>query len=308
MPQDAIAVTGARGFIGRRLCSDLINSGRNVLAVDLRSACWPDEPRITEIVGDAGDPAITSEIAEYGTVLHLAGLGGVAASRSDPRPYWETNVDVARRLFDRLNGSAVRRVILFSSSSVYGPSDVAASEVTPPAPQSPYGETKLAAERLAIDLGSQSWISVMVVRPFSVYGEGQRPDMALAQMIAAAKNGVPFMAAAPLSTIVRDWTYVGDVSIVVRRLLQMDGAEWPQILNVASGRPVALSVLAEIVQKLVGTVRCEVVGNRSVHHVAADVSLLRSVVPGYEPLSIREGVARQASAAMAAESPTAAAQ
>jgi nucleoside-diphosphate-sugar epimerase len=117
VPVSAIAVTGARGFIGRRLCRDLVNAGYEVLAVDLRPALWPGVPRITEIVGDVGDPAVTSVIATCETVLHLAGLGGVAASLTDPARYWETNVEVTRTLLHQLAHSAVLRVALFSSSS-----------------------------------------------------------------------------------------------------------------------------------------------------------------------------------------------
>jgi nucleoside-diphosphate-sugar epimerase len=297
VPAGAIAVTGARGFIGRRLCRDLAQAGYEILAADLRPALWPGAPRVTEIVGDVGEPAVASLIANYDTVLHLAGLGGVAASRNDPAPYWERNVETTRRLFDQLATSAVRRVVLFSSSSVYGPSDVAASEDTPPRPQSPYGDTKLAAERLAFELAGLSGASVIVLRPFSVYGAGQRPDMALSRLITAAHQRLPFVAAAPPSTIVRDWTYVGDVSVAVRRLLETDPTTWPQVLNVASGRPVGLTVLARIVEELVGPVRWEVVSDGPVRHVAADVSRLRSVLPGFEPLPIREGVARQTVAA-----------
>jgi UDP-glucuronate 4-epimerase len=295
-----VAVTGARGFIGRRLCADLVDAGWAVVAVDLRPAVG--DARLTEVVGDAGHKDIAGLIAQCPTIVHLAGLGGVAASFREPTRYWETNVGVTRRLLEAIAGHGqARRVILFSSSSVYGPSDLPASEGIAPAPRSPYGTTKLVAEVLAKHFSASSSARILVLRPFSVYGERQRPDMALARMIAVARERRPFPCVGPPDSIIRDWTYVGDVSTVVMRLLAMPCDRWPAVLNVASGRPAPLTALATHVEELLGArVHWEVVEPRPVRHVGGDISLLRELMPDFEATPLRDGIARQVRLALPA--------
>jgi UDP-glucuronate 4-epimerase len=292
-----VAVTGARGFIGKTVCRALADASYQVIAIDLRPSSNTDD-RLVEIVGDAADPAIRTIIAACGTLVHLAGLPGVQASWAEPARYWDANVVLTRVLLETLVGApGCRRVILFSSSSVYGPGDLPAHEQSPLAPQSPYGATKLAAEIEATRLGSKQSLQVLRIRPFTVYGEGQRDEMAVARLFRSALDGTAFPSVGSPDAIARDWTYVGDVGAVVARLVAMRGAQWPQILNLASGRLVQLATLAEHVEALVETrISWDIVEPVAIRHIGADISLLRTLIPEYDPIPLADGLARQLAA------------
>ena len=137
-------------------------------------------------------------------VVHLAALPGVRTRRA-PAELHATNVE----LTDRLATAAAReraRFLFVSSSSVYGrASTLPTPEDSPLSPLNGYAASKVAAERTVLARGGDP----VIVRPFTVYGPGQRPDMAFARWIAAmqARKPIPWHAAPGTA---RDFTYVDD--------------------------------------------------------------------------------------------------
>jgi UDP-glucuronate 4-epimerase len=136
--------------------------------------------------------------------IHLAALPGVRTPHTAAALH-EANVELTARLAR----AAVRRrarFVLVSSSSVYGNARLLPTpEHAPPAPLSPYARSKVAAEAAVLAAGGDP----VIVRPFTVYGPGQRPEMAFARWIAALEAGEPLpWHAAPGAA--RDFTYVGD--------------------------------------------------------------------------------------------------
>jgi UDP-glucuronate 4-epimerase len=138
-------------------------------------------------------------------VVHLAALPGVRAARS-PVLLQAVNVDLAGRLA-RVAARDGARFVFASSSSVYGNAAVLPTrEHAPPAPLNAYAESKVAAEAAVLAAGGDP----VIVRPFTVYGPGQRPDMAFARWARALAAGEPLPWHAPPGTA-RDFTYVDDV-------------------------------------------------------------------------------------------------
>jgi nucleoside-diphosphate-sugar epimerase len=198
------------------------------------------------------------------------------------------NVTVTHALLEALTiRTPPPRLVFFSSSSVYPASDVPAAEGDGVAPRSPYAITKLAPETLAMVFAAWHGLQVTVVRPFTVYGERQRPEMAVARLVAATLDGQAFRISGPPTDILRDWTYVGDLATVVTRLVALPSERWPPVLNLASGRFVPLTTIAAHLQRLTG------VAPRAARHVAADISLLHSLVPDLRPTPMANGLARQ---------------
>jgi len=120
-----------------------------------------------------------------------------------------------------------------------------------PQPYSPYGVTKLAAEHLC-GVYARNWgVPTVSLRYFTVYGGGQRPDMALHRMIAAARGGPAF----PLfgdGTQRRDFTHIDD--IVAANLAAVDAEVAPgEVINVAGGSEATVNELLELVAELVGS-------------------------------------------------------
>ena len=242
-----VLVTGGLGFIGSRLVPRLLGEGYAVRCVDDLSA--PGAPGTgaaaaaglaalgVEVVLDRARPA---HVAGMDAVVHLAALPGVRSARS-PSLLRAVNVEPAGRLA-RAAARSGARFVLTSSSSVYGNASVLPTpEDAPPDPLNAYAESKVAAEAAVLAAGGDP----VIVRPFSVYGPGQRPDMAFARWIRALEAGEPLPWHAPPGTA-RDFTYVDDVTDGIVAALRRGSPG--RAYNLSGRRPVplreALAVLA----------------------------------------------------------------
>jgi UDP-glucuronate 4-epimerase len=208
-----VLVTGGLGFIGSRLCATLLDEGFSVVCVDDlsgsygertgRPAAAPLAARGAQVVLGKATPA---HVAEVDAVVHCAAIPGVRTAR--PR---DTLMAANAELSERLAAAAAQRsarFVLVSSSSVYGNASVLPTpEHAPAAPLNAYAESKAAAELAVLARGGDP----VIVRPFSVYGPGQRPDMAFARWIGALRCGMPVPLNASPGTA-RDFTYVDDVA------------------------------------------------------------------------------------------------
>jgi nucleoside-diphosphate-sugar epimerase len=206
-----VLVTGGLGFIGTRLCGALLDVGIAVRCVDNLSGSYaPGRGAAAAVALRARGAEVAVEdvhpvhVRGVDAVIHLAALPGVRTPRSASE-LWAMNVD----LTGRLAGAAAAedsRFVLVSSSSVYGDArELPTPEHAPKAPLNAYAESKVAAEAVALAHGGDA----VVVRPFTVYGPGQRPEMAFARWIAARACGDPVPWHAAPGTA-RDFTYVDD--------------------------------------------------------------------------------------------------
>jgi nucleoside-diphosphate-sugar epimerase len=168
-------ITGASGFIGRRLASTLAGRGHDVVCLvrptsDIRPLKGLP---LRFVVGDLGDPAsLALAVADRDHVFHLA---GVVQALGEPA-FESANAGGTRRLIEAclLRAPAIERFVLVSSIAAAGPSpgDRAMSEEDPPCPVSAYGRSKLAAERAALEAGAR--LPVTILRPPNVLGPGSR--------------------------------------------------------------------------------------------------------------------------------------
>jgi nucleoside-diphosphate-sugar epimerase len=307
----AVVVTGAAGFLGRALVSALVADGVAVIAVDrrplpampgvrtadrrtlsgVRAVDRRPLPGVLGLRADllAGDPAVAAALAGADAVFHLAGRPGVR----DAGP----GADAARIRDNVLATAAVLDLVprdvplvVTSSSSVYGGAAGRPSrEDDPLRPLGAYARSKAMVERLCAGR------PVTVLRPFTVAGEGQRPDMALARWIAAVRAGRPIrILGSPART--RDVTDVRDLVLAVR-LAAERGVTGP--LNVGTGRPRTLAELAAAVGRVLDAPAELVVGPAAAVEPAAtwaDTTRLGRTL-GFVPVTDLDAlVARQAHA------------
>jgi nucleoside-diphosphate-sugar epimerase len=256
-------VTGAAGFIGGHLVERLVASGHTVRAVDCLTPYYDVRQKRETLALLEGLPGCTVRtddlrVADLDVLLdgvdvvfHQAGQPGVRASWDAFESYVEHNVLVTHRLLDAATRAGLRRFVYASSSSVYG--DRAAYPTTEddlPAPQSPYGVSKLAAEHLCGVYGRTFGVPTVSLRYFTVYGPRQRPDMAMHRLVEAAISGEPFPMFGDGSQV-RDFTYVGDV--VEANVLAAEAPLPPgTIVNVAGGSSVDLRSVVRLVGSIVG--------------------------------------------------------
>jgi UDP-glucuronate 4-epimerase len=207
------AVTGAAGFIGSHLSETLLAAGHQVDGID----CFTDyydrsikeeNARGIDVrrVDLAEDPL---DFAGLDGVFHLAGQPGVRSFGDVFPTYLRRNVHASQRVFEAAARAGVR-VVFASSSSVYGAAErYPTPEDALPAPLSPYGISKLAAEHLASAYGTSFGLNVVVLRYFNVFGPRQRPDMAFTRIARALAGRRPFELYGD-GTQTRNWTYVAD--------------------------------------------------------------------------------------------------
>lgn len=181
-----IVVSGAGGFIGRRLCDVLAGRGANVLALSRRSI-----PSVGEINGETD----WSNVMPAGsTVVHLAARSHVLdkSRAQDWEAFREVNVAGTRRLACEAASAGVRRLVYVSSIGVLGTSTtgrVAFSTADIPAPNEPYGRSKWEAELALQEVALQTGLEVSVIRPPLVYGPHAPGNFR--RLLGLIRRGVP---------------------------------------------------------------------------------------------------------------------
>ncbi len=306
-------ITGGAGFIGSHLVDALLARGWEVVALDNFDPFYPREIKERNLAEAMKHPAfrlVEADITDAEAlnaafdnarpelVCHLAARAGVRPSIADPAGYALTNVVGTQRVLDAAARLGSAKVIVASSSSVYGnhPEVPFAESHDVSRPISPYAATKVATELLCATFVHLTGIPVTALRFFTVFGPRQRPDLAISRFLAAVSRGEPITLFGDGSTS-RDYTYVEDIVAGVVAAVERCGSMGPfRIYNLGGEHPVNLSELVAAIEVALNS-RAQVVHAPpqpgDVERTYADVSRAREEL-GYEPrTSLGEGLARQ---------------
>ena len=294
MPE-TVLVTGGLGFIGSRLCPALLDAGFRVRCVDDLSGTYAigTGPAAAAALAGRGAevviaPAGPAHVRGVDAVIHVAALPGVR-TRRPATVLHATNVELPARLA-RAAAHRGARFVFVSSSSVYGnPERLPTPEDAPPSPLNPYAASKVAAEAAVLGAGGDP----VIVRPFTVYGPGQRPEMAFARWIAALDSGEPLpWRAAPGAA--RDFTYVDDaVAGLIAALVRGRSGE---AYNVSGGRSIALRSALDLLHP--GAELLEMPPSPAEARVTAGCRRKARAELGYSPrVGLADGLAGQLGAA-----------
>jgi UDP-glucose 4-epimerase len=306
-------VTGAAGFIGSRLCAALLSRGEKVLGID----CLRDyydvalkQGNLREL-SDRPGFSFSPEDLSLGTsfinailppeepvvVYHLAAQAGVRKSwGSDFSQYTRDNITATQNLLEwAVQRGSVGHFVFASSSSVYGiPGEMPMREdVTVPVPHSPYGVTKLAAENLVRLYGSNHGLVWTALRLFSVYGPGQRPDMAFNRFIRSALAGTPITLYGT-GDQTRDFTYVDDVTSALILAGRSSGGI---VMNLGGGVRVTVNRVIELLEGILKTgisVNVLPVPPGDVPDTWADTERAHRILGWRPEFTLEEGLAREA--------------
>ncbi len=261
-------VTGAAGFIGARVSELLLYRGDTVVGVDnlnhaydvrlkewrLGSLCANDRFRFhrLDITDRTALDALFREPHCHGLdgIINLAARAGVRYSVVDPWVYLETNATGTLNLLDNARQHGVRKFILASTSSLYGSENPMpfSEDANTDHPLSPYAASKKAAEAICYTYHYLYGLDISVLRYFTVYGPGGRPDMSLFRFVQWIVEERPVIVFGD-GTQRRDFTFVDDVAYGTIAALRAIGYE---VINLGSDQPVVLSDAVRLVEKLTG--------------------------------------------------------
>jgi UDP-glucose 4-epimerase len=256
-----VLVTGGAGFIGSNLVRRLLERGDEVRVLDDfssgRAQNLADVQADVEIV--SGDLRRADEVAAatlgVDFVFHQAALPSVQRSIERPVASGEVNVMGTLNVLAAARDQGVRRVVVASSSSIYGTGGaVPWSESAPPDPSSPYAVSKLAAERYAVSFNRMYGLETVALRYFNVYGPRQDPASSYAAVVPRFISAVT--ADEPVTIYgdgrqSRDFTYVADV--VEANLLAAEAPDASgSVVNVAAGRSLTVDALADTLGEVLG--------------------------------------------------------
>ncbi len=301
---DVYLVTGGGGFIGSHIVAELLRRGHTVRILDNFSTGRRDN---LDAVG-ADVEVFEGDVRSYerahnavkgaAYVIHLAALPSVPRSVQDPLTTNEANITGTLNTLLAARDAGVRRVVLASSSSIYGANAAMPKrEELVPQPISPYAVSKLAAEQYARAFHTVYGLETVALRYFNVFGPRQDPTSQYSGVVPrfmriAMEGGRPLIFGDGLQS--RDFTYVSNVVDATLSAATAEGAAG-SICNIGCGDPKTVLDLVAAVTSVSGyALDPEFAPPRpgDVKHSFADISLARRVL-GYEPrVDFETGIAR----------------
>jgi nucleoside-diphosphate-sugar epimerase len=249
-PISRVLVTGATGFVGSELCASLAALGLEVRAMVRRPVPAPGD-RITVVTAALDDePALRGAVEGIDAVVHLAARAHVLRDNAaDPAAaYRRVNVEGTRLLAERAADAGVRTFVLASTVKVMGESSTARwTEAMPPAPEEPYGESKLSAEGILRELAKDRGLHVPILRLPLVYGPGVKGNML--RLFTQVARGLPF----PLGAVrnQRSLLYLGNLCAAIPMILEPSPAT-DRVFFLSDGRDLSTPELIRLIAAALG--------------------------------------------------------
>jgi nucleoside-diphosphate-sugar epimerase len=307
-------VTGATGFVGRALTARLLTERRAVRAA-VRGLPPALPPQVeSTVIGDIGpDTDWAHAVGGVDAIVHLAARVHMTGERADdalPR-FRAVNAAGTTHLARAARAAGVRRLVLLSTTTVYGDRSTAQpfDDSSPPAPATPYAQSKLEAEQLAAEVLAGSPTELVILRPPLVYGPGAKGNFA--RLVRLVQRGIPL----PLASVrnKRSLVFVDNLADAIVRALDhpaaagrtyvvSDGEDvsTPDLIArmaAALGRPSRLFAFPPALLRAAGALlgRADEVG-RLLDDMVVDSSRIRTELGWRPPFTLGEGLRRSVAA------------
>jgi nucleoside-diphosphate-sugar epimerase len=291
-------VTGGAGFIGSNIAGYLLGCGWQVRVLDNLSSGYErnlERLDVELMVGDVRDPDSARRACKgIDIIFHLAASTGRQRSLDDPLLDSGTNLLGTVNILEGMLKHDVERIVHSSSAAIFGePLAPSVDENHPQNADSPYGVSKLAAEKMALAYSGIYGITAVCLRYFNIYGVNQRYDL--------YGNVIPIFAERIFSgkriTIFGDGEQTRDfanVSDVAKANFQAATADVKTgCYNLGSGSSITINKLAGMMQDIANRhVGAEYAPERlaDIRHCRADISKIRAEL-GFEPtVGLEEGL------------------
>lgn len=262
-------VTGGAGFIGSNTCDRLIKEGHTVINVDNFNTYYDptvkrsnikhqeNEERYHLMEGDIRDFDFLEGIFKENNIdviIHLAARAGVRPSLEDPILYQNVNGLGTQNILELAQRYGVKKLVLASSSSVYGNSKTVPFKETDVVDFaiSPYAATKKSNEVMGHVYHKLYDMNIIFLRFFTVFGERQRPDLAIHKFIhlMLEDKEIPVYGDGTTS---RDYTYIEDiVDGIFRSVDYVSNKESVyEVLNLGSNSPISLTEMIDTISEVI---------------------------------------------------------
>lgn len=275
-----VLVTGAGGFIGKSLAT----------------ALWEAGYRVLELGSDAGDIADAATLErfqdlEIDFVFHLAGRTYVPDAWREPADFQRVNVHGTVNVLEMCRKKKIP--LTYVSAYLYGiPTSLPIRESDPLKPNNPYALSKMLAESVCEFYAAWYDVAVTIVRPFNIYGPGQKGHFLIPEILAKVQAGEPVrvMDLAPK----RDYLYLDD--LVEGLLCTLSPAPGCRVYNMGYGSSMSVSEIIDAIQAVAGTSLEVLCGNHvrmnEIPDVYADISKAFLEL-GWQPkVAFADGVAK----------------
>jgi len=297
-----VLITGGAGFIGSNLAAMALADGHAVSVIDDLSTGYRENLDGLDVTFHEGsildEDVLDAAMANADSVVHLAALGSVPRSISDPAASHAVNATGTLAVLEGARRAGVGHALVASSSSVYGMNPaLPKSEREWVRPMSPYAVTKLATEQYALAYQQSFGMDSVAFRFFNVFGPGQRAGHVYAAVIPIFVDAL--LRDEPMTingdgSHSRDFTYVGTVCQVLLDAVKRRVSH-PEPVNLAFGTNTTLTELVGRIESISGksaTVHHGDPRPGDVLHSQADNAVLRSLFPDVQPVTLDEGLAQ----------------
>ena len=273
-----ILVTGAGGFIGRGLVHALKNAGHKVL-------------ELTSADGDIADPATLKKFdeAEAEHIFHLAGRTFIPDAWREPADFQRVNVNGTVNVLELCRKQKIP--LTYVSAYLYGtPASLPIKETDRIAPNNPYALSKSLAESMCRFYAEHYEVPVTIIRPFNIYGTGQKSHFLIPEIIAQIQANKPIH----LKDLTprRDYLYLDDfVDALVRTVEVGHGFH---LYNIGYGSSLSVSEIVDAIQSVAETSLPVVSENKprqnEISDVYADIHHAKHELGWYPRHTFKEGI------------------
>jgi len=294
-----ILITGGAGFIGKYLAEHFAKSHTVLVYDDLSNSTEKDSEYVVSKGAKfcKGDILDFEKLLEFSSnvdvVIHLAAKSDVSESVINPENTNKVNVEGTKNVLKCCIQKKIKKIIFASSAAIYGDSkEIPIKENSITSPLSPYGQSKLDAEKIIQDTCKQNDINYTILRMFNVYGKGQNDQYAgvitkFMQNILQKKSVVIY----GNGTQTRDFVSIYDVvdAFECSILSKKNGT-----YNIASGKSITIKELAEIMFDAFGKkdVMYEDTKKGDIKDSVANVSLARTELGFVAKRSLKEELSK----------------
>jgi UDP-glucose 4-epimerase len=273
MKNTKVLVVGGAGYIGSHMVKDLLDTGHDVVILDDLSTGHRELLPGGEFVeGGLGDAVLLDKLFsthKISAVMHFAAFSLVGESVEKPLKYYRNNMAATAELLDSMIRHNVKRFIFSSTAAVYGePVDIPITESHPCNPTNPYGESKIAVERMLKDCDSAYGLKYISLRYFNAagadksgkIGERHRNETHLIPLVlevaAGRRENIKVFGAnylTPDGTCIRDYIHVSDLSgahlLALNSLLSGGDSA---VYNLGNNRGYSVREVIELARKVTG--------------------------------------------------------